>query len=228
MMKKVLKGRDLASRVDLEEKVRKTSFTHKTGILEGTGAVLNKKVMEARDRANDVLKGAQNEAELIRQEAEKMFSQVKAEMEKARAKGLAAGREEGFSSVTEQIVRFEKMKEDFYADAEPNIIKLIMTISEKIVGKMVNEHREAIKSIVVQAVEKSLGEKITVRLSPEDYNTLKNQTASFEGILDRTKRIVFKEDETVSRGGCLVETEVGTIDARLETQLSAIRKALEL
>ena len=32
----------------------------------------------------------------------------------------------------------------------------------------------------------------------------------------------------MSKGGCIVETEVGTIDARLETQLKAIKKALQI
>jgi len=104
----------------------------------------------------------------------------------------------------------------------------VMMISEKVIGKMVRENEDTIKSIVRQAVDSSLGERITVRLNPEDYKTVTNDELEFKDILDRTKRIFFKEDDSITKGGCIVETEVGTIDARLETQLKAIRKALEL
>jgi type III secretion protein L len=33
-------------------------------------------------------------------------------------------------------------------------------------------------------------------------------------------------DPKVASGGCIIESEVGTVDARLETQLRALEKAL--
>jgi len=42
------------------------------------------------------------------------------------------------------------------------------------------------------------------------------------------KTLVFREDDTVKVGGCVVETDIGTIDAQLDTQLNAIKKALAL
>lgn len=226
--KKVLKSKDLSSHMDLYEKVKSTHVTSKSEILSGDGAVLNKKVMDANDKAGLIIEEARVEAEKIRKEAEALLAQVKGELENARKKGKERGREEGLESVTEQAAAFEKMKEEFYKDAEENIIKLVMMIAEKVIGKIVHEQEAAIKSIVMQALEKSLGEKIIIHLSPEDYKAVKDSESEFREILDRTKRIQFKEDESIMQGGCLVDTEVGTIDARLETQLKAIRKALEL
>ncbi len=120
------------------------------------------------------------------------------------------------------------IKEKFYATAESDVIALVMEIAEKVIGKMVHEHRAAILAIVRQAIESSLGDRLTVRLNPEDYKAIHEQTAELRELVDRSKRLVFKEDESISQGGCVVETEVGVIDAQLETQLRAIRKALEL
>jgi flagellar biosynthesis/type III secretory pathway protein FliH len=39
---------------------------------------------------------------------------------------------------------------------------------------------------------------------------------------------MFREDESIIPGGCIVETEVGTIDAQIDTQLKAIKKALNI
>jgi flagellar biosynthesis/type III secretory pathway protein FliH len=65
-----------------------------------------------------------------------------------------------------------------------------------------------------------------VRLHPEDYRRLQENGDEFREVIDRTRRLNFREDETIARGGCVLETEVGTIDAQLETQMAAIRKAL--
>lgn len=227
-MKKVLKGKDLSGHLNLHEKASKKSEASKVDLLSGEGGILNKQVLDAKDRAKSVIDDARLEAEKIRAEARDILSQVKAEMEKSKKQGFQKGYEEGLSSVTEKIMSFEKMKEEFYEGAEENIIKLVMMVAEKVIGKIVLEHSQAIKSIVMQALEKSLGEKITIKLSPEDYKTIMVSESEFKELLDKTKRINFKEDDSISQGGCVVETEVGTIDARLETQLKAIRKALEL
>jgi flagellar biosynthesis/type III secretory pathway protein FliH len=36
----------------------------------------------------------------------------------------------------------------------------------------------------------------------------------------------FVADDRVARGGCIIETELGVVDARLSTQLDAIERAL--
>lgn len=192
------------------------------------GGILNKRVLDAKDKARVVIEKAAKEADRIRDDAKRLLSQVQGELEKARRDGYAKGREEGNSSVTEMAIKLTALKEKFYATAESEMIKLVMMIAEKIIGRLVRENEEAIKSIVRQAVESSIGERIVVKMNPEDYKIITASEFEFKDMLDRSKRIAFKEDETISKGGCMVETEVGTIDARLETQLKAIKKALEL
>jgi flagellar biosynthesis/type III secretory pathway protein FliH len=38
-------------------------------------------------------------------------------------------------------------------------------------------------------------------------------------------RIRLEADETISSGGCIIETESGDVDARIETQLDIIKAA---
>ncbi|PIR17492.1 MAG: hypothetical protein COV46_03945 [Deltaproteobacteria bacterium CG11_big_fil_rev_8_21_14_0_20_49_13] len=192
------------------------------------GGILNKKVLEAKDKAQLVLDDASQEAEHIKEDARRIYEQVNVEMEKAKKDGFKKGHDEAMSSVTEQTVHLSNLREKFYENAEPEILKLVMIIAEKVIGKMVREYDSAIKSIVRQAVDSSLGERITVHLNPEDHKIITSSDFEFKDIFDRSKRIAFREDETINKGGCVVETEVGTIDARLETQLKAIKKALEL
>ena len=224
-MSKIIKKRAAGRGSDI---IGKTTANVSAIFPSGGGGVLNKKVLDASEKAKAVINEAVEEAERIRSEAREVMGHVEAEMEKAKTDGYEIGREEGLVTVTEEATKLQAIREEFYKNAEPEIIKLVMMISEKVIGKMVRENEDTIKSIVRQAVDSSLGERIAVRLNPEDYKTVTNDELEFKDILDRTKRIFFKEDDSITKGGCIVETEVGTIDARLETQLKAIRKALEL
>ena len=229
MRKKVLKSKDVSKHFGLEEKVKSGSQTSQVDLLPGSGGgILNKKVLDARLKAQVVIDEAKKEANDIKSDAESLLSQVGDELKKAKDRGYSEGREEGLASVTEKLTQFEKIKEEFYKNAEENTIKLVMMIAEKVIGKIVQESSSAIKSIVAQAVDSALGDRILVKVSPKDYKAVVAAEPAFKEKLDRTKRITFKEDESIEQGGCIVETEVGTIDARLETQLKAIRKALEL
>lgn len=222
-MNKIIKKNDAQKRSGLSDKLPISKI-----MPSETGGVLNKKVLDAKDRAQEMINEASAEARSIRADARAILDQVTSEMEKAKKDGYAKGYEEGLSSVTEKLVALETLREKFYKNAEPDVIKLVMTIAEKVIGKMVRESEGAIKSIVRLAVESSIGERITVKLNPEDHKIVTSGDFELKDMLDRTKRISFKEDETIEKGGCIVETEVGTIDARLETQLKAIKKALEI
>jgi len=188
--------------------------------------VITKAELSAQDKAQILIEEAQKEVDRIQQEAEGMLAHVQSEMEKAKKEGYRKGKEEGQAELTEEILKIRKLKEEFFANSEPEMIKLVMAIAEKVIGKLVEEHKEAIYSIVRQAIEHSLGDRIVVRLHPDDLKRLRTEDLQFKNILDRTKHLHFKEDDTIQKGGCVVETEVGTIDAQLENQLKAIRKAL--
>lgn len=227
-MKKVIKGTAIAAQSRLEEKVRVTPKSMSRNALTESGGVLNRKTLAAREKSTSIIEDAETEAARIKTEAANILGEVEGAREVARKEGFAEGREEGMAQATELITRFESMKDTFYKEAESEIIALVMEIAEKVIGRMVHDHREAIMSIVRQAVESALGDRVTIRLNPEDYKKIHTQMKALQDNVDKSRRLVFKEDETISAGGCVVETEVGVIDAQLETQLRAIRKALEL
>ncbi|MBI5299792.1 MAG: hypothetical protein HY877_05820 [Deltaproteobacteria bacterium] len=226
MQKKIVKGSELVEKMGLKSQLAVKPMRSLGVSLPHEGGVIRKEEMVAQSKVEIILAEAQKEADRIKAEAEKLLSQVQTEMEKAKKEGYHAGKEEGLAEWTEEILKAKKLKEDFYASAEPEVIKLVMSIAEKVIGKLVQDHKEIVCSIVHQALEHSLGDKIVIKMNPEDLKRLEKEDLEFRDLMDRTKQVHFKEDEAIERGGCVVETEVGTIDAQLETQLKAIRKAL--
>ncbi|MBU4484713.1 hypothetical protein KKA47_04750 [bacterium] len=226
MIPKVIKSDKLKGDIKTSDNSRnRVGVTDLVG--EG-GGVLNKKVLDATDKAAKIIDDAEAKAAEIKSEAEKILEEAKIEKEAEKKRGFEMGKKEAMASVTEKAVKLEHLKEKFVKQAEPGIIKLVMEMVEKIIGKLVFEHEGVVKSVVHQALESSLGDRIVVHLNPEDYDVVTKDDSEFKDILDRTKRLSFRRDESVMKGGCVVETEVGTIDAQLDVQLKAISKVLEI
>lgn len=224
MIAKIVKGKELKKRTGLPEKPDRKRMSVDTA----AGGVLDRRVISAVDKAEKIIAEAEADAARIRAEAEKIKGDVERVREDARKEGFAAGEAEGKARTTEALISLERRRERFYAGAEPEIVRLAVAVAEKVIGVIANERPDVVKDVVRQALERSIGDRIVVRLNPEDYNTVMSENYEFKDVIDRTKRIMFKEDEGIVKGGCVVETEVGTIDAQLETQMEAIRKALEI
>jgi len=193
-----------------------------------TGGVVHKRVLDAREKAAKIVSEAEKEAAGIKSEAKKTLADARKQRDEELKRGFAEGESKGLAQVTEKLVAMERLREKFYEEAEPELVKLSMAAAEKVIGKLAGESADLIRNVVIQALEKTLGDRIVVRLNPEDYNGIMAGGHDFKEHLDRTKRLTLRSDDAITRGGCIVESEIGTIDAQLEIQLEAIRKALEI
>lgn len=218
------------SEVDKKRGVRPHGATSRGAaeLIPDSGGIVHRKVIDAGKEAERILSQAEADARQVREEAEKMLKDSEARAHEAVKKGYAEGESKGLAQVTEKLMSLERIKGEFYQNAEPDVIKLVMSIAEKVIGRIVLENKEMIRSVVHQALEKAIGDRITVKLNPIDYKQIMEGDHEFRDVIDRTRRLIFREDESVLQGGCVVETEVGTIDAQIDTQLKAIKKALEM
>jgi flagellar biosynthesis/type III secretory pathway protein FliH len=225
MVGKILKKDEMAKKEGpLAE--QRSAARRAAELMPDAGGIVHKKVLNANDEADRILLKAEAEAERIKAEAKQVLLDAEMKREAGIKKGYADGESKGLAQLTEKLLAFGQLKERFYADAEPDVIKLVMTIAEKVIGRVVLEHQDMIRSVVHQALEKAIGDRIVVKLNPEDYRKLMEGDHEFREVIDRTRRLIFREDDAIVSGGCIVETEVGTIDAQIDTQLKAIRKAL--
>ncbi|MDO8494800.1 MAG: FliH/SctL family protein [Deltaproteobacteria bacterium] len=189
------------------------------------GGVIRKEEIVAQSKAQQLIARAEADADQIRKEATALKERIGQEMETAKKRGYEEGKRQGHSEMTEEVAKAKALQEKFFKDAEPKMIKLVLSIAEKVIGEMVSNHKEAIHSIVTNALERSLGDKILVKLNSHDYKNLKETDMQFKELLDRTRQLNFREDDAIQLGGCVVVTEIGTIDATLDTQMKAIKKA---
>ncbi|MFN3531394.1 MAG: FliH/SctL family protein [Candidatus Brocadia sp.] len=115
-------------------------------------------------------------------------------------------------------------REKIWQESESEIIKLIVTISKKIVGYEINTNGINVVKHVVKEALSCVGEKkvVAVRLSPDDLK--KVNTLEETKIMDQNIKMV--EDRTITSGGCIVETNFGSVDSQMETRWEEILKAI--
>jgi flagellar assembly protein FliH len=198
----------------------------------------------AQMEAQQILQQAQMQAQQMMQEAQ---SQIQAHAEnvaqQAGQQGYQDGMQQGFAAGQEQglaetLARVEQLKMEFVelvlarrkvlAAMEPEIVHLAVNIAEKIVGMELATGREIITGIVRQALA-TLKERdeIVIRVNPSEVEAVVANQAAYEAMIEGLKRFEVLADGAIEVGSCAIETNLGNVDARISTQLEAVRAGLD-
>lgn len=226
-MAKIFKGDDFKKRLNLQDRLDSDLSSTFSGGHE-IGGVIDREILDASDQAKIIISEAKAAAERIKAEAKDIMAQVQSEMEKSKQEGFVHGQQEGLQQGLEMLQRVKELRQKLFDDNEREMVKLVFEIAEKIIGREFKDNDKAIMNVIRLAVSDAIGDKIIVHVNPQDYENVKKNEEELLQKVESGKTLVFREDDTVKIGGCVVETDIGTIDAQLDTQLNAIKKALAL
>ncbi len=125
---------------------------------------------------------------------------------------------------TDAILEISKLRASLYAQVEREVVKLSVEVAKKIIGREIQADPEIIQTLVRVALS-HVAEKsaVTVHLSPADYNYLLAQRTELSQTEGRD--ISLLADKSIERGGCLIQTECGDIDARIEEKFREVEHA---
>ncbi len=180
---------------------------------------------DAHDRARALIEDAAARADSIAQDARK----------RGHDEGNAAGREAADAAMDDmlatmrgllEMARVERSK--LIEDAEPELVRLAFGIAERVLHQQVALDRgvviEMAKVAIARLIER---DTVTVRVNPADLEGMREHRDELIAIGDiRNLRVV--EDKRVDRGGVVIDSDTGTIDARIRTQLDEARKILHI
>jgi flagellar assembly protein FliH len=171
---------------------------------------------------------AESEAALIIKKARRESSQM---FEQAKKEGHEAGKREADLKVKEALQTLNQAvaeRKKIIKDAESEILRLALKVAEQIIRSEVSLHRDVSLNIVTEAINRvSDREQVIVRVNREDAEYIKRQKDRLAGILDGVKSFSVIEDSQIEPGGCIIETNLGYVDARISTKLKSIEEALE-
>jgi flagellar assembly protein FliH len=153
--------------------------------------------------------------------------------------GLIEGTEKAFQEAKTELLlkmatfesllkRIEELKGELLIDNEAEMVKLVFATAKRIALRDIEGNREAVVEMIRNVTgETQADERITVRLSPEDHyflETLQDKTGDRIGSLQRVK---FVPEDKIKSGGCLIETDFGSVDATVEERVERVWQTLQ-
>ncbi|AHH05125.1 Flagellar assembly protein fliH [Borrelia miyamotoi FR64b] len=213
-------------------------------ILEEANEQANKIVSLANERAEALQREAEDKKgaieresnceieKIVKEHEEKLKRELEIETAKGRNEGYDAGFEKGredsdkvlgkLNSIISSLVT--KRKEILESSGE-HIMNLVMQIAVKVVKKIVDSQRDVVIENVNEALKKIKSKtNIVIRVNLDDMDIVSHQKHEFISKFDLIENLEVIEDVNIGKGGCIIETDFGEIDARISSQLDRIEE----
>ena len=187
----------------------------------GKKRIIERELVDASREAAEIRRFAEEEAQRI-------IEQARVQAEETRQLGFREGREEAMAELTKKLSQALLGVERLAQQMEPEYVGLVTFCVEKVIDMELKIHPEAIVGVVRAALADARRQReIMVRANPDDVSALESNKSRLLEVLARARTIEVRPDANVRRGGCMVVTELGTIDASLERQLEALAHAVQ-
>jgi flagellar assembly protein FliH len=185
-----------------------------------------------KEKLSDPLQQLKKEQEAVRRETEAILARAEAEKqgieEEAYRKGFASGEEEGSKSAEKafadkikeaaRLIRsLENERDLVHRQYEKELLALIKIMLERLVGHEVSVNPLVIVDCLRLAMKYVVEDStVKVHLQSDDFQHIKEMSLEDPSLLQGARRIELIEDPAVARGGCLLQTDFGEIDATLD------------
>lgn len=232
-----------------KQKMLDDAQTQANAIIESAKNAAFEEVKKQTDEAQTIKAQAETEAQKIIADAREQASQIqaKSEIEKDEIKrnsyeeGLKEGKKDGYDSGKEEVNRLIdrshkileavlNRREQILNETEEQIIQLVLLMTRKVVKVMSENQKSVVMANVLSALKKVKARgDVTIRVNLEDVKLTTEHIKDFIEQVESVSGITVVEDSSVEKGGCIVETDFGAIDARISSQLSELEsKILEI
>ena len=205
---------------------------------------MDERVKEAEIQVAVLHGEAEEERDRLLSEAQKQIENDRAEARAAgHAEGFAAGHAEGEAAVREEMAELIRTTNaqaektlrdahdamrDYLMQAEEDIVSIAMTAVERILPQHFIDVPQMVLPIVRDAILRVKDQKeVVVHVPPDSYDFVLMARDELRGLLTAgDTNLTITSDEAMKPGDCLVETPNGSVDARLQTQIEQLKKAV--
>lgn len=182
------------------------------------GGVIPRQRLEAQAEAESLIARAQERARQIEEQA-------KGEFRKARDEGLRQGRREAEQEMADRLAKAARLADIAAERHLPGLIELASQMASQLVRSELELRPQAISHICREVIrENRPGRKLKLLLHPGDLERLREEGSPL--IEDGDVHIDLEAAPDLQPGGCVVRSELGQVDARLNVQLKELCRAV--
>lgn len=189
----------------------------------------------ARLQSEQIVERAKLEVERMVKEAEMRVADIEHE---AYQKGYNAGREIGYREGQGEVRRLIDrlgtilghaidVREQIVRESEKLMVEMILMIARKVIKDEIIERKEVVLNNIREALARiKERDRIDIRVNFADLELTTAHKDEIIKMMESLRKVNIYEDSRVDRGGVIIETDVGAIDARISTQLKEIEQAI--
>jgi len=190
---------------------------------------------KARREAEIIIKTAQLNAERLMIDTREQCEAERIQTQKdAREQGYTQGYSKGLAESEAMKAEAEKSlneaneyKKSVFESLEPQILELIINLTEKLLNDSVKIKPEVIINLIRRGLsETTVAGDIIIRVSAENYDSVASDIEKItEGLVSNAKVEIIK-DNVLDSMDCVIETSFGNIDCSLDPQFEALKADL--
>jgi flagellar assembly protein FliH len=205
-----------------DEESNSISEDDANSIIEDAKEMYIKIIEEANSEAYRIVEAAESEAgKLLATSREQGYKD-------GLEKGYIDGRSEARSVIDEAIEIREYLnerKESLYKETEGKLLSIVISIAKKVIGEELTQNKEAILSLINQALQKCAFKKnLVLKISPEDSDFIIENKTRIIKLVEGISDIDIVSDLSLTKGSCIIETPSGEINSSIDVQINEIEK----
>ncbi len=198
------------------------------------------RLANARRESAAIVEAAQTEAAAIRQQAHKQgYAEGLAEGTRT---GQKTGHDEAYGDavarydaqikqlievMTRTVANVDKSKDDLLLVAQNELLRFAFDVAKSVTKQVAVDSDSAAIDNARQALAiVGRNTDVTVRMHPADADAMKRFASEASNSLTNATHLRLVEDDGVAKGGCIVETPCGVIDATIDGQLAQAEQVL--
>lgn len=188
------------------------------------GVDASRKVVRAEDvRA---LHAAAQAVEQANAQADEILRQARQVYESERKRGYAEGREEARLEHAEQMIENVARNVEYFSRVEDRVVNLVMQALQKIMDGFDDRERVLITVRSILAVVRNQ-RQITLRLAPDQVELVRSRVSELLAAYPGVGYLDLVGDGRLKGDACILESEIGLVEASIDGQLAAIRAAFQ-
>jgi flagellar assembly protein FliH len=190
---------------------------HAATYLDTVRAAAAKIISEAKHQAADIRKSAERDGQQAAVEAARRILDEK----------VTRQLETLLPALRQAVDSLAHARAEWLGAWEQNVVHLAAAIAARVIRRELSQQPEIPLAFIREALELASGSpELTIRLHPDDHATLAPHIPLLTSQLARRAKAQIVADATITAGGCRIDTQFGSIDQQIETQLARIEQEL--
>ena len=152
---------------------------------------------------------------------------AQAARDRGQVAGFEAGRKDALTALEPAmeamhaaLADMRRVHEEFLIEAEQAAVDLALQLARKIVAAHIEIDREAVIGVVTGALRRTtVRDQLVLEVHPDDFELVRDAAEDLANRVGGIHRIDVVAERRVDRGGCVVRTVEGEIDAGIGAQL---------